>query len=74
LLAESVAKLSDDAAALTFACDIVRELTKNGTLAGNPALVLRVSDETRPMVFSYRSSRHMPKPFALSGTVVNARE
>jgi uncharacterized protein DUF6894 len=44
--------LSDDAAALAYACDLVRELTKKGTLAGNPALVVRVRDATRPMVFS----------------------
>jgi hypothetical protein len=49
---ERAAKLSDDAAALAYACDLVRELTKKGTLAGNPALVVRVRDATRPMVFS----------------------
>jgi hypothetical protein len=49
---ERVAELSDDAAALAFGCDIVRELTKKDTVVGDPALVLRVRDETRPMVFS----------------------
>jgi hypothetical protein len=49
---ERAAELSDDAAALAYACDMVREFTLKDTLIGNPGLVVRVRDDTRPMVFS----------------------
>jgi hypothetical protein len=48
---ERAAELSDDAAALAFACEIVRELTKTGS-ASYPGALVKVRDETRPMVFS----------------------
>jgi hypothetical protein len=49
---ERAAELSDDAAALAYACEMVREWTQMGTHVSYPGLVVRVSDETRPMVFS----------------------
>jgi hypothetical protein len=49
---ERAAELNDDAAALAYACDIARELAQMGALIGNPDLMVKVRDETRPMVFS----------------------
>jgi hypothetical protein len=49
--AERAAELTDDAAALAYACEIVRELVQNLSHAARNSLV-KVSDETRPMVFS----------------------
>jgi hypothetical protein len=48
---EWAAELNDDSAALAYACEIVRELMQNLTHADRSSLV-KVSDETRPMVFS----------------------
>jgi len=48
---ERAAELNDDAAALTYACEIVRELMQGLTHADRSSLV-KVRDETRPMVFS----------------------
>jgi hypothetical protein len=48
---ERAAELNDDTAALAYACEIVRELMQNLTHADRSSLV-KVSDETRPMVFS----------------------
>jgi hypothetical protein len=48
--AERAAELNDDAAALAYACEIVRELQSLGH-ADRSSLV-KVRDETRPMVFS----------------------
>ena len=49
--AERAAELCDDAAALAYACEIVRELMQGLTHADRSSLV-KVRDETRPMVFS----------------------
>jgi hypothetical protein len=49
--AERVAKLCDDAAAFAHACEIVRELMQGLTHFDRSSLV-KVRDETRPMVFS----------------------
>jgi hypothetical protein len=49
--AQRAAELTDDAAALAYAHEIVRELMQNLTHAARNSLV-KVSDETRPMVFS----------------------
>ena len=48
--AERSAELRDDAAALSYACEMVRELTRTG--GSHPASVVEVRDETRPKVFS----------------------
>ena len=48
---ERAAELTDDAAALAYACEIVRELMQGLTHADRSSLV-KVRDETRPMVFS----------------------
>jgi hypothetical protein len=48
---ERAAELHDDAAALAYACEIVRELVQGLTHADRSSLV-KVRDETRPMVFS----------------------
>ena len=48
---ERTADLNDDAAALAYACEIVRELMQGLTHADRRSLV-KVRDETRPMVFS----------------------
>ena len=48
---ERAAELKDDAAALVYACEIVRELMQGLTHADRSSLV-KVRDETRPMVFS----------------------
>ena len=45
------AELNDDAAALAYACEIVRELMEGLTPADRSSLV-KVRDETRPIVFS----------------------
>jgi hypothetical protein len=49
--AERAAELSDDAAALAYACEIVRELMQSFANTDRN-LQVRVRDETRPMVFS----------------------
>ena len=49
--AERAVELCDDAAALAHACEIVRELMQGLTHADRSSLV-KVRDETRPMVFS----------------------
>ena len=49
--AEGSADLSDDAAALAHACEIVRELMQTFVHARRSARVM-VRDETRPMVLS----------------------
>ena len=49
---ERAAELSDDAAALAFAYEIIRELTKTGIASTHPGSLVKVSDETRPMVLS----------------------
>ena len=46
------AELSDDAAALAFACEIVRELMPRGIASTHPSSLVKVRDETRPTVFS----------------------
>jgi Domain of unknown function (DUF6894) len=48
---ERTAELSDDAAALAYACEIVRELMQSLAHTDRSSLV-KVRDETRPMVFS----------------------
>ena len=48
---ERAAELNDDAAALAYACEIVREFMQGLTCADRSSLV-KVRDETRPMVFS----------------------
>ena len=48
---ERSAELNDDAAALAYACEIVRELMQGLTHADRSSLV-KVRDETRSMVFS----------------------
>ena len=48
---ERSAELNDDAAALAYACEIVRELMQGLTHADRSSLV-KVRDETRRMVFS----------------------
>ena len=48
---ERAAELSDDAAALAFACEIVRELAQSLAHTDRTSLV-KVRDETRPMVLS----------------------
>jgi hypothetical protein len=48
---ERAAELNDDAAALAYACGIVRELTQSLSHTDRSSL-LKVRDETRPMVFS----------------------
>ena len=48
---ERAAELSDDAAALAYACEMIRELMQGLTHADRSSLV-KVRDETRPMVFS----------------------
>ena len=47
---ERTAELSDDAAALAYACEIVRELGQS--LAHIDRSLVKVRDETRQMVFS----------------------
>jgi len=49
--AQRAAELTDDAAALAYACEIGRELIQDMGHAAHNSLV-KVSDETRPMVFS----------------------
>ena len=49
--AERAAELNDDAAALAYACEIVRELMQSFACTARNAHV-KVRDETRPMVFS----------------------
>jgi hypothetical protein len=49
--AERAAELRDDAAALAYACEIVRELTQSVSHADSSSLV-EVRDETRPRVLS----------------------
>ena len=46
------AELSDDAAALAFACEIVRELMPRGIASTHPSSLVKVRDQTRPTVFS----------------------
>ena len=48
---ERAVELNDDAAALAYACDIVRELMENLAHTDHSSLV-QVRDETRPRVFS----------------------
>ena len=48
---ERAAELTDDAAALAYACEIVRELMQGLAQADRSSLV-KVRDETRSMVFS----------------------
>jgi hypothetical protein len=48
---ERAAMLNDDAAALAYACEIVRELMQSVARTDRTSLV-KVRDETRPMVFS----------------------
>jgi hypothetical protein len=50
--AERSAELRDDAAALAYACEIVRELTKAGSASSHSTSVVEVRDEARPIVFS----------------------
>jgi hypothetical protein len=49
--AERTAELKDDAAALAYACEIVRELVQSLSATDHSSLV-QVRDETRPRVFS----------------------
>ena len=49
---ERAAELTDDAAALAFAYEIIRELTKTGIASIHPGSLVKVRDETRPMVLS----------------------
>jgi hypothetical protein len=49
--AERAAELTDDAAALAHACEIVRELMQDIGDAAHNSLV-KVSDETPPIAFS----------------------
>jgi hypothetical protein len=48
---ERAAELKDDAAALAYACELVRELMRSFASPDLSALV-KVRDETRPMVLS----------------------
>jgi hypothetical protein len=48
---ERTAELNDDAAALAYACEIVRELMQSLAHTHRSSLV-KVRDETRPMVLS----------------------
>ena len=48
---ERAAELKDDAAALAYACEIVRELMHSLAFTDRSSLV-KVRDETRPIVFS----------------------
>ena len=48
---ERTAELKDDAAALAYACEIVRELVQSLSHSDHGWLV-QVRDETRPRVFS----------------------
>ena len=48
---ERAAELSDDAAALAYACEIVREVMQSLACTHRGSLV-KVRDETRPMVLS----------------------
>ena len=48
---ERAAELTDDAAALAYACEIVRELMQGLAQADRSSLA-KVRDETRSMVFS----------------------
>ena len=48
---ERAAELNDDAAALAYACEIVRELMQSLACTDRSSLV-KVRDETRPMVLS----------------------
>ena len=48
---ERVAELNDDAAALAYACEMVRELMQGLTHVDRSSIV-KVRDETRPVVFS----------------------
>ena len=48
---ERTAELDDDAAALAYACEIVRELMQSLSHTDHSSLV-QVRDETRPRVFS----------------------
>ncbi|MGO9399876.1 MAG: DUF6894 family protein [Xanthobacteraceae bacterium] len=45
------AVLSDDAAALDFACAMVRELRQTGEY-DDPGLLMNVADRTRPLILS----------------------
>jgi hypothetical protein len=49
--AEHAAELRDDAAALAYACEIVRERIQSLTHTARSSMV-EVRDETRPRVFS----------------------
>jgi hypothetical protein len=49
--AESSAELNDDAAALDYACRLVRELMQSPARTDSNSYVT-VRDETRPLVFS----------------------
>jgi hypothetical protein len=48
---ERAAELNDDTAALAYACEIVRELMQ-GLAHADRASLVKVRDETRPMVLS----------------------
>jgi len=50
--AERSAELRDDAAALAYACEIVRELMMESATSSHSTSVVEVGDETRPIVFS----------------------
>ena len=48
---ERVAVLKDDAAALAYACQLARELMQS-VVCPDPGMVVKVRDDTRPMVLS----------------------
>jgi hypothetical protein len=48
---EQAAELTDDAAALAYASDLARELMQSNERT-DTSWLLKVSDETRPMVFA----------------------
>jgi len=59
---ERAAELNDDAAALAYACEIVRELTQGLAHADRGSLV-KVRDETRQWCFQFPSLRRAPNGY-----------
>ena len=49
--AERAAVLSDDAAALAYACQLARELVQSVDCP-DPSMLVKVRDDTRPMLLS----------------------
>ena len=51
-ISERAVELRDDVAALAYACEIVRDLTKTSGASTHQASVVEVKDENRSRVFS----------------------